>query len=140
MRYESRFCEFCPEVPDDRWFESQQRLRIFLFTTLSRPALGPTQPPIQCVPGAVSLRVKRPGREADHSLPSSAEVKNAWSYTSTLQYSFMVWYLVKKKSTGTTSPLTLPYTSLKLLLHFCSVNFTISSHHVKSSEIRYEGG
>jgi hypothetical protein len=27
--------------------------------------------------------VKRPGREADHSSPSSAEVKNAWSYTST---------------------------------------------------------
>jgi hypothetical protein len=24
-----------------------------------------------------------PGREADHSPPSSAEVKNAWSYTST---------------------------------------------------------
>jgi hypothetical protein len=27
--------------------------------------------------------VKRPGREADHSPPSSAEVKNAWGYTST---------------------------------------------------------
>jgi hypothetical protein len=27
--------------------------------------------------------VKRPGREADHSPPSSVEVKNAWSYTST---------------------------------------------------------
>jgi hypothetical protein len=27
--------------------------------------------------------VKRPGREADHSPPSSAEVKNTWSYTST---------------------------------------------------------
>jgi hypothetical protein len=26
---------------------------------------------------------KRPEREADHSPPSSAEVKNAWSYTST---------------------------------------------------------
>jgi hypothetical protein len=26
--------------------------------------------------------VKRPGHEADHSPPSSAEVKNAWSYTS----------------------------------------------------------
>jgi hypothetical protein len=25
----------------------------------------------------------RPGNEADHSPPSSAEVKNAWSYTST---------------------------------------------------------
>jgi hypothetical protein len=32
---------------------------------------------------ASSLRVKRPGREADHSPPSSAEVKNAWSYTFT---------------------------------------------------------
>jgi hypothetical protein len=30
-----------------------------------------------------SLGVKRPKREADHSPPSSAEVKNAWSYTST---------------------------------------------------------
>jgi hypothetical protein len=30
-----------------------------------------------------SLGVKWPGREADHSPPSSAEVKNEWSYTST---------------------------------------------------------
>jgi hypothetical protein len=57
---------------------------ILLFTTVSRTALGPTQPPIQWVPGALSLGVKWPGREADHSPPSSAEVKNAWSYTSTL--------------------------------------------------------
>jgi hypothetical protein len=28
-------------------FESRQRLGIFLFTTLSRPAVGPTQPQIQ---------------------------------------------------------------------------------------------
>jgi hypothetical protein len=33
---------------------------IFLFSIMSRPALGPTQPPIQWVPRAVSLRVKRP--------------------------------------------------------------------------------
>jgi hypothetical protein len=38
-------------------------------------ALGPTQPPIQWVLEALSLGVKRPGREADHSPPSSAEVK-----------------------------------------------------------------
>jgi hypothetical protein len=37
--------------------------------------LGPTQPPIQWVPGTPSLGVKRLGREADHSYPSSAEVK-----------------------------------------------------------------
>jgi hypothetical protein len=35
------------------------------------------------VPGALSLRVKRPEREADHSPPSNAEIKNAWNYTST---------------------------------------------------------
>jgi hypothetical protein len=54
-------------------------------------ALGPTQPPIQWIPGDLSLGVKRPGREADYSPPSGAEVKNAWSYTSTPQYAFMAW-------------------------------------------------
>jgi hypothetical protein len=56
-------------------------LGIFLDTTF-KAALGSTQPPIQWIPVAPSLGVKRPGREADHSPPSSAEVKNAWSYTS----------------------------------------------------------
>jgi hypothetical protein len=56
-------------------FDSRRGLRIFFFTTTSRTALGPTQPPIQLVPGALSLGVKRPGREADHSPPSSAKVK-----------------------------------------------------------------
>jgi hypothetical protein len=37
--------------------------------------LGPTQPPVQWVPGALSLGIKRQGREADHSPTSSAEVK-----------------------------------------------------------------
>jgi len=34
-------------------------------------------------------------READHSPSSTAEVKNAWSYTSTSKYAFMAWYSVK---------------------------------------------
>jgi hypothetical protein len=55
---------------------------MFLLTTASRTALGPTEPPNQWVPGALSLGVKRPGRGADHSPPSSAEVKE-WRYTST---------------------------------------------------------
>jgi hypothetical protein len=58
-------------------------LEIFLLTTTSRPTLGPTQPPIQWVTAALSVEVKRPVCEADHSPPSSAKVKNAWSYTST---------------------------------------------------------
>jgi len=51
---------------DDRVFESRQGLGIFFFTTTSRSALGPTQPPIQLVPGAVFLRIKRPRRETEH--------------------------------------------------------------------------
>jgi hypothetical protein len=46
----------------------------FLFSTSSRPALGPTQPPIQWVLVA-SPAVKRSGRKADHSPQTSAEVK-----------------------------------------------------------------
>jgi hypothetical protein len=67
----------------DRGFESRHGLGVFLFTTTSRPALGPTQPPIIWVPGTHSLGVNRTGHEADHSIPSSAEVKYVWIYTST---------------------------------------------------------
>ena len=45
------------------------------FPHLSRPALRYTQPPVQWVPG-LSRRKVRPGRDADPSPPSSAEVKN----------------------------------------------------------------
>jgi hypothetical protein len=58
-----------------------------------------TDPPIQWVPGNLSLGVKRPGSVADYSPPSSAEVKNAWSYSSTPQYVFMAWCLVKHSGT-----------------------------------------
>jgi hypothetical protein len=37
--------------------------------------MGPTEPPIQWVLGSLSLEVKRPGCETDHSPPPSAEVK-----------------------------------------------------------------
>jgi hypothetical protein len=64
-------------------------------------ALGPSQPPIQWVLGALSLGIKQLGHEADHSPPPSAEVKNAWSYTSTPQYVFMAWCLVKQLTLDT---------------------------------------
>jgi len=70
-------------------------LVIFLFITTSRPAPRPTQPPIQWVTGTLSLGIKRPGSEADYSPPFRVEVKNAWSFTSTPQYIFMGWCLVK---------------------------------------------
>jgi hypothetical protein len=59
----------------------------FLFYTASRPALGPTQPPIQWALEALSPAVKRPGREADHSPHSSVEVMNGGAIP---PYVFMV--------------------------------------------------
>jgi hypothetical protein len=41
------------------------------------------------------------GGKADHSLPSSSEVENAWSYTYTPQYVFMACYLVKHRDNFT---------------------------------------
>jgi len=49
--------------------------------------------------------------EAEHSLPPSAEVKNAWGYTSTPQY-FIAWCLVKYRDNFTLPYLILPYLTL----------------------------
>jgi hypothetical protein len=38
---------------------------------------------------------KRPRREANHPHPSSSEIKNAWSHTSTPQHTFMAWCSAK---------------------------------------------
>jgi hypothetical protein len=46
---------------------------------------------------ALSTGVKRPGREVGHSLPTSAEVKKTWIYTSTLPYIFLAWRLAKHR-------------------------------------------
>jgi hypothetical protein len=52
------------------------RDKFLLYFTASRPTLRFTQPPIQWVLEALSPGVKRQGREAHDSPPSSAEVKN----------------------------------------------------------------
>jgi hypothetical protein len=61
----------------------------YRLTTATRIFFFATQPPMQWVSGALSLGVEWPDREAEHSPPSSAQVKNAWSYTSTSSYVFM---------------------------------------------------
>jgi hypothetical protein len=53
--------------------EHKQLARVLLFTSTGGSFSG----------------VKRQGREADHSTPTSAEVKKMWIYTSTLPYVFM---------------------------------------------------
>jgi hypothetical protein len=108
-------------------FDYRRGLWTFLFTIASRTALGPTQHPIQGVPRALSLGVKRPGREADHSPPSSAEVKNTWSYTSTPTYVFMAWCLAKHRDN-----FTLPYTQYQCLKYLVySINSLRTSERAK---------
>jgi len=45
--------------------------------------LGLTHPPMNLIPGVLSLKIRLPLREMDHSFPSGVEIKNAWSYFST---------------------------------------------------------
>jgi hypothetical protein len=54
-------------------------LRVELFPELS----------IQWVLGPFYPGIKKPGREADHSPPTSAEVNKMWIYTSTTPHAFM---------------------------------------------------
>jgi hypothetical protein len=72
-------------------------LGTFLFDAVSRPALGSTQPPSQWVPGALSLGIMRPGREADHSPPSSAEVKECAELYLHSPIRLQAWCLVKHR-------------------------------------------
>jgi len=52
---------------------------------------------MQWVLGALSLGIKRLGREADH-LPSNIEESNAWSYISNTPNALMAWCLVMHKN------------------------------------------
>jgi hypothetical protein len=77
--------------------------------------------------GALSLGVKRLGREADQLPPSSAEVKNAQSYTSTPQYAFMALCSVKAQGqlyfTFTFIVNCLYETCIVIYWSYCKVNF-----------------
>jgi hypothetical protein len=56
---------------------------VFSFATASRPVLGPNEPPIRWVFGALIPEMKWPVRTASHSYSCSANFKNAWRFIST---------------------------------------------------------
>jgi hypothetical protein len=61
----------------------------FLFSEMSRLVLGPTNPSVQSILWPPFVGLNLPGCEVNHCLPYSAEVKNAWSYTSCPLYTLM---------------------------------------------------
>ena len=54
------------------------------FAATSRRGVGPTRPSIRPI-----SEVKLPKREGGHSSPFNAEVKDAWSFTSTFKISVL---------------------------------------------------
>jgi hypothetical protein len=75
-------------LPRD-WSSSPGRVKNFLLSMSSRPTLGPTQPPLQCIESDLFPRVRRLEQKADNLLSASAEIKEMWIYASTTPYTFM---------------------------------------------------
>jgi hypothetical protein len=74
-----------------------------VYSTVHRPALGPTQPPILWVLGALSAGVKWQGCEGGHSPPSNAELKNSGAipplpHTSSWQFKGILLILLLEKA------------------------------------------
>jgi hypothetical protein len=78
--YHSRYSDWLLAERPRGLSSSPGGVKNFYFLMSSRPALRFTQPPIQWVPGSLSLVVKRPRREADHLPPASVEAKKMWIY------------------------------------------------------------
>jgi len=64
---------------------------VFLFVITSRQALDNTHSPTKWVPGQFSWLYKKSEHEANHKLPSDAEVKNDRNYTPRPPYIFRAW-------------------------------------------------
>jgi hypothetical protein len=84
----SRYSDWLPAARQTSRSSSPGNVNNVLFFTSSRPALVPSYT-IGTGEGAFSPQEKRPASEADHSLPTNAEVKKIYSYTSTPPYVFM---------------------------------------------------
>jgi hypothetical protein len=65
---------------------SPSRVKNFLFSMLSRPAIGHIQSSIQWLLGSRFPGVKWPERKADDSHPTIAKIKKTWIYISTPPY------------------------------------------------------
>jgi len=68
---------------------------------MSRKTLGPTQPPIKWLPGALFMVVKQLGHEADSYLYLCQGQRMSGAIPPLPQYVFMMWCLVKYRDNFT---------------------------------------
>jgi hypothetical protein len=78
---------------DKPGFGSRQGKRFSILQNV-KTGCGAHPPSHQMDTGVPYPGVKQPGREANHSPPSSADIKNAWSCNSTPPNVFMEWFLI----------------------------------------------
>jgi hypothetical protein len=105
------------QTTNEIWFDFQQEQEVFVFSEVSRPALGHTQ---SYQHNGYGQSLSGAEYKASHSLPSSAKIKNAGSYTSIPPYTYMV-------CTGTTLH---HYTLLHCILIMCAVDTIICTGNV----------
>jgi hypothetical protein len=79
---------------DDRGVGVRVPVESRIFSSSRRPDRLGVHPSYPVGTGGSFPGVKRPGREADHSPPASAEVKEMWIYTSIPPYAFMTYCLI----------------------------------------------
>jgi hypothetical protein len=75
----------------ESWFNSWPDIRFFLFSKVSRPAMGPTEPSTQGVTGTLTLEVKWLGLQDDHSPQSTTSLRMFGAITSTPLHASLVW-------------------------------------------------
>jgi hypothetical protein len=116
----------------DNWGSIPDRQRIFLLAPASIPALGPTQLPVQWVPGVLSLGVKRgqgmmltthphlvPRLRMSRSCTSSPPQAPPWHVAEQLYfYFFMVRYINRVNNASLMKVITIQYNKIHALLKY----------------------
>lgn len=113
---------------------------IFPSSRASRPALWPTQPPIQSVSEALSPGVELPKRKDDHSPPSSDGVNHECSYTSVPPYPSIAYTQTCPVPSEITKPRIVQFWSPYYFLIRSSKYYRHSVKHLQSTRHPYNKG
>jgi hypothetical protein len=73
------------------------------FPLLNSVQIGSGARPVSYPTGTVSSFLGGKAAKADHSSPSSVEIKEWWSYAAALPYVFTAWCLMKRRENFTNS-------------------------------------
>jgi hypothetical protein len=115
--------------------------RFFCSPEMPRPALGPTSHLLNAYWGPFPWGAKWPGREADQSPPSTAQVKNDWSYNSMTSWGVQKLYPFFFEIKRQNHPSFLSFLQCLYYSYFCKLSVDIyrdvTIHGGGTQAIRY---